>query len=124
MDVQAEKEKVLQHPAIAEVAILGMPDPVWGETGVAVCVLREAAVLTGATLLAWLEPQVTRYKLPKQVVFWDALPKSAYGKITKKLIRAELEARAGLPSAAAGDVLNLDRGEPGRQTPAGHELSL
>ena len=87
------EEKVLRHPAIAEVAILGMPDRRWGEVGVAVCVLREGAVLTEAGLLDWLENQVTRYKLPKQVVFWEALPKSAYGKITKKLIRAELEAR-------------------------------
>ena len=87
------EEKVLQHPAVAEVAILGMPDRTWGEVGVAVCVLREGAALTEQALIAWLESQVTRYKLPKRVVFWDELPKSAYGKITKKLIRAELEAR-------------------------------
>jgi len=104
------EEKVLQHPAVAEAAILGMPDPFWGEAGVAVCVLRGGAALTGAELLAWLEPQVTRYKLPKQVVFWDALPKSAYGKITKKLIRAELEARAA-PQAAEvpNGAFSLDR---------------
>ena len=98
------EEKVLQHPAIAEVAILGMPDPVWGETGVAVCVLRDSAVLTEAKLLAWLAPQVTRYKLPKQVVFWDALPRSAYGKVTKTLVRAELQARA-----APGDAADPNR---------------
>jgi len=104
------EEKVLQHPAVAEAAILGMPDPVWGEAGVAVCVLRGGAALTGAELLAWLEPQVTRYKLPKQVVFWDALPKSAYGKVTKKLIRAELEARAAPQAAEVPDsTSNPDR---------------
>ena len=104
------EEKLLQHPAIAEVAILGMPDPVWGETGVAVCVLRDSAALTEAKLLAWLAPQVTRYKLPKHVVFWDALPKSAYGKVTKTLVRAELQARAA-PQAAAvpGDAANPGR---------------
>jgi len=88
------EEKLLEHPAIAEVAVLGMPDPVWGEAGVAVCVLREGAALTEGDLLAWLVPKVTRYKLPRQVAFWDALPRSAYGKVTKKLIRAELEARS------------------------------
>jgi fatty-acyl-CoA synthase len=104
------EEKVLQHPAVAEATILGMPDPVWGEAGVAVCVLRGGAALTGAELLAWLEPQVTRYKLPKQVVFWDALPKSAYGKVTKKLIRAELEARAAPQAAEVPDgASNPDR---------------
>ena len=87
------EEKVLQHPDVAEVAVLGMPDPVWGEAGVAVCVLRDGAALTATDLLAWLAPQVTRYKLPKHVAFWDALPRSAYGKVTKTLVRAELEAR-------------------------------
>ncbi len=88
------EEKVLRHPSVAEVAILGMPDRTWGEVGMAVCVLRPGADLTEAALLAWLEGQVTRYKLPRRVVFWEALPRSAYGKVTKKLIRAELEARA------------------------------
>jgi len=87
------EEKILKHPAIAEVAILGMPDRTWGEVGVAVCVLREGTDLTEPALIAWLEPQLTRYKLPRRVVFWNELPKSAYGKITKKLIRAELETR-------------------------------
>jgi fatty-acyl-CoA synthase len=93
------EEKMLKHEAVAEIAILGMPDRVWGEVGVAVCVLRPGATLTEAALLAWLEGQVTRYKLPRQVHFWDELPKSAYGKITKKLIRAELEARAAASPA-------------------------
>ena len=112
------EEKVLQHPAIAEAAILGMPDPAWGEAGVAVCVLRAGAALTGAELLAWLEPQMARYKLPRQVVFWDALPTSAYGKITKKLIRAELEASAAPQTAVPDDVSNRDQREPGRQASA------
>ena len=92
------EEKLLQHPAVAEVAVLGMPDPVWGEAGVAVCVLREGAALDERALLAWLDGQVTRYKLPKSVVFWDTLPKSAYGKITKQIIREELQQRNPPPS--------------------------
>lgn len=77
-------------------AILGVPDRQWGEVGVAVCVLRPGATLDEAALLAWLAPKVARYKLPRQVFFWEALPKSGYGKITKKDIRAELEARGCL----------------------------
>jgi fatty-acyl-CoA synthase len=96
------EEKVLKHPAIAEAAILGVPDRVWGEVGVAVCVLRNAAELDEGELLAWLEGQVTRYKMPKRIFFWDELPKSGYGKITKKLIREELEARACLPLDKVG----------------------
>ena len=91
------EEKILTHPAIAEAAIVGVPDRTWGEVGVAACVLRPGHALTEPELLAWLEPKVARYKLPRRVVFWDELPKSAYGKITKKDIRAGLEARGQLP---------------------------
>jgi acyl-CoA synthetase (AMP-forming)/AMP-acid ligase II len=91
------EEKILTHPAMAEVAVLGVPDRTWGEVGVAVCVLRPDAALDEPSLLSWLEGKIARYKLPKRVFFWDALPKSAYGKITKKIIRAELEARSCLP---------------------------
>ncbi len=94
------EEKVLAHPAVAEVAIIGVPDPTWGEVGVAVCVLRPKAELAEGELLAWLAPKVARYKLPKRVFFWDELPKSGYGKIAKKAIRAALEARGCLSPAA------------------------
>jgi acyl-CoA synthetase (AMP-forming)/AMP-acid ligase II len=92
------EEKVLTHPAIAEVAIVGVADKLWGEVGIAVCVLRQDAELNEPELLAWLAPKVARYKLPKRVFFWNELPRSGYGKITKKMIRAELEARGSLRS--------------------------
>jgi acyl-CoA synthetase (AMP-forming)/AMP-acid ligase II len=91
------EEKILTHPAIAEVAVLGVPDRIWGEVGVAVCVRRLQADVSESELLAWMEGKVARYKLPKQVFFWNALPRSAYGKITKKDIRSELEKRGCLP---------------------------
>jgi acyl-CoA synthetase (AMP-forming)/AMP-acid ligase II len=87
------EEKLLIHPALAEVAVLGVPDPLWGEIGIAVAVLRPAAELDEAELLAWLEPKLARYKLPRRIIFWDSLPKSAYGKITKKMVRDELATR-------------------------------
>lgn len=96
------EEKVLAHPAVAEVAILGVPDPMWGEVGVAVCVPRAGAALEEADLIAFLDGKVARYKLPKRVFVFEALPKSAYGKITKKMVREELEARGLLPLAGGG----------------------
>ena len=90
------EEKLLEHPAVSEVAILGIPDPVWGEVGLAVCILRDGAMADASSLTQWLDGKVARYKLPKRFVFWDSMPKSAYGKIAKKLIRAELEARGEL----------------------------
>lgn len=92
------EEKILQHPAISECAVLGVPDATWGEVGIAVCVARDDAP-EAAALLAWLDAKVPRYKMPKTVVFWDEMPKSGYGKITKKLIRGELIAR--------GDIANV-----------------
>ncbi|MDB6181430.1 acyl-CoA synthetase [Paracoccus fistulariae] len=85
------EEKILTHPAINEVAVLGMPDPVWGEVGWAICVT--SAPVEAGELAAFLDGKLSRYKMPKRFVFWEALPKSAYGKITKKMIRAELGAR-------------------------------
>ncbi|WP_247658512.1 acyl-CoA synthetase [Aquabacter sp. L1I39] len=95
------EEKALQHPDLVEVAILGVPDPMWGEVGVAVCVARPGAPVSERDILAFLDGKVSRYKLPKRVFFWEALPKSAYGKITKKMVREELEARGALPLEGA-----------------------
>jgi len=89
------EEKILTHPAITEVAVVGVPDPLWGEVGIAVCVAIPGAAVTEAELAAFLDGKVSRYKLPKRFVVWEALPKSAYGKITKKLVREELD-RLGL----------------------------
>ena len=101
------EEKLLQHPAVAEAAIVGVPDRTWGEIGVAAVVLRPGAALGERDLLAWMEDKVARYKLPKRVFFWDELPKSGYGKVTKKIVREELEARgclAALESAPAASA--------------------
>jgi fatty-acyl-CoA synthase len=95
------EEKILTHASVGEVAVLGVPDPFWGEVGVAVCVAREgASPVSEAELAAYLAPKVPRYKMPKRFFFFDALPKSGYGKVPKRLIREELEARGLLDVAA------------------------
>lgn len=94
------EEKLLMHPDISETAVLGVPDPLWGESGVAICVPRGGASPDGEAVLAWLGERIARYKLPRQIVFWDEMPKSAYGKITKKMIREELVARGQLRGSA------------------------
>ncbi len=90
------EEKMLTHPAVGEAAVLGVPDRTWGEVGLAVLVLKPGAALDEAAFVAWLGEGLARYKLPRRVVVWDALPRSAYGKIAKKLIREELERRGRL----------------------------
>ncbi len=94
------EEKILTHPGIAEVAVLGVPDPLWGEVGVAVCVAREGAAVSEEDLVAFLGPRLTRYKAPRRFFFWDALPKSGYGKVPKRLVRDELERRGLLGPGA------------------------
>ncbi|MBY0252373.1 MAG: acyl-CoA synthetase, partial [Methylobacterium organophilum] len=69
----------------------------WGEVGVAVCVARPGTAVEEGELIAWLSADVARYKLPRRVFFWDSLPKSGYGKVTKRVIREGLEERGDLP---------------------------
>ena len=97
------EEKVLTHPAIAEVAVLGVPDPKWGEVGVAVCVARNGERVSEAELRDFLGDKIARYKMPKRFVFWEEMPKSGYGKISKKIIREELESRGDLAPAEAAE---------------------
>ena len=84
------EEKLLKHPGVGECAVLGLPDPKWGEVGVAVCVPAPGQRPEEAELRAFLEPLMARYKVPKRFVFWDEMPKSGYGKIVKRTIRETL----------------------------------
>ena len=94
------EEMLLQHPALSEVAILGIPHPRWGEVGLAVCVPEPGGSVTAEELAATLEGRLARYKLPHRYVFLDEMPKTGYGKITKKLVRDHLAERGLLPDPA------------------------
>ena len=88
------EEVLLTHPGVAEVAVLGVLDAQWGEIGVAVVVRRGGvAPVDEAALLAHLDGRCARYRWPRQVFFWEALPKSGYGKLVKKDIRRLLVER-------------------------------
>jgi fatty-acyl-CoA synthase len=84
----AEVEDALYgHPAVAECAVIGVPDERWGEVGRAVVVLRPGASAEPADLLGFLVGKIANYKIPKSVVFIDALPRTASGKVVKRLLR-------------------------------------
>lgn len=84
----AEVEKViLSHDAIAEVTVIGVPDPEWGEAVKAVCVLEEGCALTAGELSEFVASRIARYKKPKHVVFVESLPKGATGSIDREAVK-------------------------------------
>lgn len=84
----AEIEKVLyQHPAVHMCAVVGLPDPHWGEVGLACVTLQPGASTTAEELLAYLQRHLARYKVPRRVAILDSLPISGAGKILKRELR-------------------------------------
>ena len=84
----AEIEAVLAgHPALAECAVVGVPDPHWGEVGHLFAVPREGATLDLATVLDHLEGRLARYKFPKALTVVPALPRTGSGKVQKGILR-------------------------------------
>lgn len=86
----AEVENVIyQHPAVAEVAVIGVPHPKWQEVGRAVVVLKEGHSITEADVIEFCQGRLARYKIPKSVVFVAALPRTAAGKVLKRELREQ-----------------------------------
>lgn len=87
-----ESEDVLaRHPAVADVAVFGVPDERWGEVLVAAVVPRKGAGIDAETLLAFARTQLGSFKLPKRVHFVDELPKTASGKVRKADLRSRFQ---------------------------------
>jgi len=83
-----EVEDVLHtHPAVADAAVVGVPDEKWGESVKAVVVLKEGASTTEQEIVDFCKANLASYKKPRSVEFWDDLPKTASGKTKKAEIR-------------------------------------
>jgi fatty-acyl-CoA synthase len=88
----AEVESVLyEHPAVAEIAIIGVPDERWGEAVAAVAALKPGADLTVEELRAFAGDRLARFKLPTRLEFVDALPRNPAGKVLKFELRTRFE---------------------------------
>jgi fatty-acyl-CoA synthase len=84
--VEVEGE-LLRHPAITEVAVVGLPDEKWGEAPHAFVVLASGAAATEAELIAFARDRLAHFKAPRAVTFVTELPKTATGKIQKFVLR-------------------------------------
>ena len=109
---EIEKE-LLDHPAIAEVSVLGMTDEKWGEVPVAFVVLKSGASSSEPELIEFLRPRINKIKLPRHLLFIAALPRNAYGKVLKLELQDQLKNDRLLslksPVACAGNTAPPER---------------
>lgn len=98
IDPREVEEKILAHPSVHAVGVVGAPDAGWGEVGYAVVVADEQ--LEAAELEAWCRENMARYKAPKLVHLVDELPTTAYGKVTTPVLRQLLMDAGRWPEVA------------------------
>jgi fatty-acyl-CoA synthase len=84
------EEALYQHPAVAEAAVFGLPHPRWIEAVTAAVVLRDGQPATPGELIAHCQARLAGFKVPKHLVFVDALPKNASGKLLKRELRSTI----------------------------------
>jgi long-chain acyl-CoA synthetase len=94
------EEVLLTAPGVAEAAVVGAPDPEWGEVVVAFVVVRPGAAPDAAALDTHCLARIARFKRPRHYRWLDALPKNAYGKPLKTALREHLRAEAATDGRA------------------------
>ena len=82
------EQAVAEHPAVAEVAVIGIPDDHWGETVKAMVVLRPGQQVTEQEIIGFTRDRLAHYKCPRTVDLIDALPRNPSGKVLKRMLRA------------------------------------
>jgi len=91
----AEVEEALyHHPAVAEVAVVDVPDQRWGETGAAWIVLAPGSEASPGEIRSWAREHIAAFKIPRDIRVVDALPRNATGKVVKSELRNQAAADA------------------------------
>ena len=83
--------ELLLCPGVQDAAVIGVAHPTWGEVGVAFVVARPGKTLTGDMLTEFLSRRLARYKIPKEFVFVESLPRTPYGKVVKGELHKQYE---------------------------------
>jgi fatty-acyl-CoA synthase len=83
------EDALLNHPKIADVGVIGYAHEKWGEAVKAIVVLNPGKTLTEAELIEWCQGKIGRFKIPKSVVFTEAIPRTPTGKILKRVLREQ-----------------------------------
>jgi acyl-CoA synthetase (AMP-forming)/AMP-acid ligase II len=81
------EEALMEHGSLVDVAVIGVPDPYWGENVKAVAIRKPEATVTEAELIDFCATRIARYKKPKSVDFVDELPRLPSGKVRKNILR-------------------------------------
>jgi len=83
------EKAILEHEAVDEACVIGVPDKQWGEAIKAICVLGEGRSLDSQVLIDFVATKIARYKKPKFVVFVDSLPKTADGGVDRDQVKKD-----------------------------------
>jgi len=84
------EQALMQHPAVQDCAVIGLPDDKWGERLTAILQLRAGATVDKAEVTAFVKERIGSVKTPKQIEIWDDLPRSKVGKVLKSDLRSRL----------------------------------
>ncbi len=110
------EEAIYEHPAVAEVAVVGVPDSYRGQSPKAFVRLREGAILGEDELRSFLAPKISRIEIPTAFEFREELPKTSVGKLSKKALQEEEERAANVAPGGAADTVATGPAAPAPET--------
>jgi acyl-CoA synthetase (AMP-forming)/AMP-acid ligase II len=84
------EDVLIEHPSVADCAVVGVPDVEWGEAVAAAIVLNEGASVSEDELRAWVQARLRSSRVPSRIAFRSELPYNETGKLVRRVVRAEL----------------------------------